>query len=197
VSNFPPDFCPYCGSSLETVDEPTVYRCGSCEDYVFHNPTLGCGVVVVDGERVLLVEDFRESGAWKVPEGRPEIPESPREGAARELEEETGLAVAPEDLVYLFEDAKEVVEGMYTMGVYYGVDRSETRGNLEAGDDATNARFWTQDEFAASEHTFREMPREGETRSTNVDLGVLAERTNAALEGGSTHGGLFADVIND
>ncbi len=195
--NFPPDFCPYCGSELEGLDEPTVYRCAACEEYVFHNPTLGCGVVVVDGEQVLLVEDFRESGAWKVPEGRPEIPESPREGAARELEEETGLSVDPGDLVYLFEDAKEVVEGMHTMGVYYGIARRNTEGAVEAGDDATDARFWSQEEFETSEHGFREMPREGETRSPNIDLSVLSERTNEALSGGSTHGELFADVISD
>jgi ADP-ribose pyrophosphatase YjhB (NUDIX family) len=107
MANFPPDFCPYCGSELESVDEPTVYRCGACDDWVFHNAVLGCGIVVVDGDELLLVEDFRGPGTWKIPEGVPEIPESPREGAARELEEETGLVVDPDDLVYCYDVGKE------------------------------------------------------------------------------------------
>ena len=71
--NQPPEYCPYCGTAVEaadgvdgleetpaeTVETPIVYRCGACEDYVFYNPTPGGSAVVVDGDRVLLVEDFR------------------------------------------------------------------------------------------------------------------------------------------
>lgn len=179
--NYPPEYCPYCGTALDVIEWPTQYRCDSCDRPVFHNAVLGGGAVVVDGDSLLLVEDFREPGTWKVPEGRPEIPESPREGVARELEEETGLAVDPADLVYLYDDAKEVGEDMFMMGVYYAVERDRTTGDLDAGTDAIDARFWTPDEFAASDQRLKDMPNPDERRSWR-DLEAVLDVATRALE---------------
>jgi len=88
--------CPYCGTGLAPVDPPRIFRCSDCGREVYHNAVMGGGIVVVDGDAVLLVEDFRNPGAWTLPEGRPEIPESPRRGVARELAEESGLRPGPE-----------------------------------------------------------------------------------------------------
>lgn len=194
--NFPPRHCPYCGAGLELVEDPTVYRCDSCEDYVFHNSVLGGGVVVVDGESLLLVEDFRGPGTWKIPEGVPEIPESPREGVARELEEETSLSVDPDKLVYLYDVGKEVKENMFRMHIYYAVQRSETDGTVEAGSDATDARFWTPAEFEASDQSLREMPNPDETRSWNMGLGVLRDQATKALQRETAYARLFTSHIN-
>lgn len=191
--NFPPDYCPYCGTELDVVEPPTQYYCDTCDRPVFHNSVLGGGVVVVDGDSVLLIEDFREAGAWKVPEGRPEIPESPREGVARELEEEAGLSVDPDDLVYLYDDAKEVGEDMFMMGIYYAVERSRTTGAVEAGSDATDARFFTPDAFEASTHELRDMPNPDETRSWKMGgLDVLRDLATQALQREQTYADLFA-----
>ncbi|QLG61203.1 NUDIX domain-containing protein [Halorarum salinum] len=156
--NQPPEHCPYCGTAVTGVDTPThavvetptVYRCESCDDYVFYNPTPGGSAAVVDGGRLLLVEDFRSPGEWKLPSGRMALGESPREGVARELEEETGLSVDPDDLAYFYDEAGEPVEGQYMVGIDYAVPRSKTAGTLEAGSDATDARFFTPAEFADS-----------------------------------------------
>ena len=153
--NLPPKHCPYCGTELEGIDEPTVYRCESCDDHVFHNPCPGGGVAVVDGDRVLLIEDFRAEGEWKLPEGRVECGESPREGVARELEEETGLAVDPADLTYFHDSAGEPVPNQYMANVDFAIRRSETTGSIEAGSDATDARFFTPTEFAGSDQRLR------------------------------------------
>lgn len=187
--NYPPEYCPYCGSELDVVEHPKYYWCESCDDWVFHNSVLGGGAVVIDEDRLLLVEDFREEGTWKVPEGRPEIPESPREGVARELEEETGLAVDPADLVYLYDDAKEVGTEMYMMGIYYAVERRKTSGELDAGTDAIDARFWTPQEFAASDEILRPMPNPEETRSWH-DLEALYRVATTALERDSRYANL-------
>lgn len=194
--NFPPSHCPYCGTELELIDGPTVYRCEDCEDYVFHNAVLGAGVVVVDGERLLLVEDFRGPGTWKIPEGVPEIPESPREGAARELEEETGLSVDPDDLVYLYDVGKHVKKDMFRMHIVYAVDRTETTGPLEAGSDATDARFWTPGEFEAADAVLREMPNPEETRSWDMGLDVLRDQATKALQRETTYARLFEPHLN-
>lgn len=56
-------------------------------------PVLAVGVVLLDGDRVLLIQRGRppNAGKWTVPGGGVETGESMREAALRELEEETGL----------------------------------------------------------------------------------------------------------
>jgi 8-oxo-dGTP pyrophosphatase MutT (NUDIX family) len=59
-----------------------------------------CGVVVTDGARVLLGHATR-SPRWDIPKGLAETGEDFAAAAARELVEETGLAVPPRELVEL------------------------------------------------------------------------------------------------
>lgn len=162
--NQPPKYCPYCGTAISPVDVPFVsttvdtsmaYRCETCDDYVFYNPTPGGSAAVIDDDKLLLVEDFRAAGEWKLPSGRIELGETPRAGVARELEEETNLSVAPDDLTYFCDDAGQPVEEMYMVGINYAVSRAKTKGPLEAGSDATAARFFSPDAFEASEFTLR------------------------------------------
>lgn len=180
--NFPLEYCPYCGTELEVVEWPKYFRCESCDDWIFHNSVLGTTVVVVDGDRMLLVEDFRTPGAWKPPQGRPEIPESPREGAARELEEETGLSVDPAALIYFFDIAAEPVEDQYMTGIYYAVDREDTTGVVEAGSDATDAQFWRTDEFADSDRSVKAMPNPNWDPFWYENLELLLDMAQLALE---------------
>jgi 8-oxo-dGTP pyrophosphatase MutT (NUDIX family) len=59
-----------------------------------------CGVIVTDGERVLLGHATR-SPHWDIPKGVSEPGETRSVAAARELLEETGLAIAPDELTDL------------------------------------------------------------------------------------------------
>jgi 8-oxo-dGTP pyrophosphatase MutT (NUDIX family) len=59
-----------------------------------------CGVIVTDGERLLLGHATR-SPRWDIPKGVAEAGESFAVAAARELHEETGLAVSPDEFVAL------------------------------------------------------------------------------------------------
>jgi 8-oxo-dGTP pyrophosphatase MutT (NUDIX family) len=61
---------------------------------------LSCGVLVTDGARLLLGHATR-SPRWDIPKGMAEPGEPSSSAAARELEEETGLIVAPDALVSL------------------------------------------------------------------------------------------------
>ena len=59
-----------------------------------------CGVIVTDGERILLGHATR-SPRWDIPKGVAEEGEDLTAAATRELLEETSLAVAPEELMAL------------------------------------------------------------------------------------------------
>jgi 8-oxo-dGTP pyrophosphatase MutT (NUDIX family) len=59
-----------------------------------------CGVIVTDGQRVLLGHATR-SPRWDIPKGVAEAGENFAEAAVRELREETGLIALPDELVAL------------------------------------------------------------------------------------------------
>ena len=59
-----------------------------------------CGVIVTDGERILLGHATR-SPRWDIPKGVAEAGENFADAAARELREETGLVALPDELVAL------------------------------------------------------------------------------------------------
>ena len=59
-----------------------------------------CGVIVGDGERILLGHATR-SPRWDIPKGEAEPGEDFAAAAARELREETGLSVTPGELTAL------------------------------------------------------------------------------------------------
>ena len=157
-------YCPYCGTALETKVAEGRDRtfCPDCEAFVFQNPVPVGAVVVLDGREVLLVERGvpPDRGAWTVPEGFLEADESAREGAARELEEETGLAVDP--------DALELVRtGFHSKGpddesllsVCFAVERAETRGTVRAGSEPSAARFQDPDAVVAGDDETRSVDR--------------------------------------
>ena len=59
-----------------------------------------CGVIVTDGQRILLGHATR-SPRWDIPKGVAEPDENFTDAAARELREETGLVVSASELVEL------------------------------------------------------------------------------------------------
>ena len=170
MSNFPPEYCPYCGDRLDPVDPPTAFHCSTCEAPVFHNPTPSARVLVLDRQRsgdgpsagsetrvrdpaevrfLLVQQGTGPVGKWLTPGWKVEIGNAPAEHAAIELREETNLRVDPDDLVLFETGTAEVPPGHHIVDVYFTVERARTSGSLEAGDDARDARFFTMDSFEA------------------------------------------------
>jgi 8-oxo-dGTP diphosphatase len=58
-------------------------------------PLVGVGAVIIDGERVLLVQRAHEplKGEWSLPGGAVDVGETLHEAVRREIREETGLEV--------------------------------------------------------------------------------------------------------
>jgi ADP-ribose pyrophosphatase YjhB (NUDIX family) len=108
-------------------------------------PLVGVGVVVIDDDRILLVQRAGDPGRglWAVPGGKVRFGESLRDAARREVEEETGLDVDIGDVVWV----GEVVEGEYHI-VLVDFAGSVRSGDLAAGDDADDVRWVSLDEAA-------------------------------------------------
>ncbi|MFB6071374.1 MAG: NUDIX domain-containing protein [Halobacterium sp.] len=135
-----PEFCPRCGGALGDRELEGRRRkwCPDCERPVYRNAAPCAGVTVVDGDRVLLVERGADPGRgeWSTPAGHLEVDEEPRDGAARELREETGLRVDPADLVLLEATQLEPYGDKHVVSVGYAADAADASGTPEAGSDA-------------------------------------------------------------
>jgi len=138
--------CPLCGSDLvqASVEGRQRLRCSGCRFVLFENPAGAAAGVVLDAEgRVLLVQraldPFR--GDWALPAGYQEIDEEPRRCCEREVREETGLEVEVlelHDVVFVPENLRKPANLAVFLCRVIG-------GELAAGDDALDARFFPLD----------------------------------------------------
>lgn len=134
-------FCAHCGQGMQTVmfqGKPR-RRCPSCGYIHFAEPKIAVGAMVVDEGRLLLIRRavVPEKGKWSLPAGYLDLGETPREGAAREVAEETGLRVCVRELVDAYHNPPG--HGAAVVLVYRAV---VTGGTLRASDDASAAGFF-------------------------------------------------------
>ncbi len=148
----PPQFCPYCGTALSPVDPPGIHHCGNCDEPVFYSPDPCARLAVLDDDSLLLVKvDIPDRELWGTPGGMVESDEDPDEAAARELEEETTLAVDPTDLV-LFDTRTFAKFGTFQKTyICFAVDASAVSGTPQADHEVAAAQFFTLEEFDASD----------------------------------------------
>lgn len=143
------NFCPLCGSELvgRHIEHKTRMVCPSCEFVHYRNPVPASGIILVEEGKVLLVKrkfDPRE-GMWTLPAGFVEADEDAAACAVREMKEETNLDVEIVRLfnVYsAFDDPRTAV----VLVLYLG---RKTGGELECGDDASDARFFRLNDLPA------------------------------------------------
>ena len=120
-------------------------------------PVLAVSAVIVDAKSsVLLVLRGHEpaEGLWSLPGGSVESGESMEEAVVREVREETGLEVSVGAKVWCA--TLDLAPGRpYEIHTFLARARS---GDLDPGDDAADARFFSEREFADLQTT----PRLGE-----------------------------------
>lgn len=137
-------FCPRCGQPLVEQDAFGRLRpvCAACGFVHFRDPKVAAAVLLIDGNRVLLIRRAVDPGRglWALPAGFVEVDELPDEAAAREALEETGLRVAIGDLLRIRRITNPNKPGLLL--TYRGqlID-----GNLQANDDVSEARWFSAD----------------------------------------------------
>ena len=144
ISN--PKFCPQCGTALEMREDGERNRpvCPACGFVYYLNPIVAAGALIEQGERVALVQRGVEpgSGLWGLPAGYVEADESAEEAAVRETWEEAHLQIEVEGLLDAFSFGSDVDRGVLLV---YGAN--VVSGQLQAGDDATDARWFGPNEL--------------------------------------------------
>ncbi len=135
-------------------------------------PHVAVGVVLLEGDGVLLIQRARNPGAgrWTVPGGGVDVGENLHAAALRELREETGLEATLGPIVEVCERivADEAGKTLYH-NVIIDFLGTAPNGQLRAGDDACDARWVPIDELSNYE--------------TTDGLGPVIERARALREG--------------
>lgn len=142
---FPPvKFCQGCGSALQPgLDHEGKPRliCPSCGRVHYKNPIPAVAILVQNeaGEILLVKRKLPpQAGKWALPSGYMEIGLSPEENAIAELKEETGLDGVIGHFIDWYYGYSPIYERVLSLGFRLRV----TGGELRAGDDAADARFF-------------------------------------------------------
>jgi 8-oxo-dGTP diphosphatase len=162
-----PEFCHQCGAELTEREVHGRGRpyCTACDRSFYRNAVPSAGVFVRDGDRVLLMQqaerdsEWATGGKWTLPGGHPEYDESPRDGAVRELAEETGLYADPGDLT-LLAAPHSTHRGYHYYMLTYLLAYEDAEGELDPGEEASGLRFWTPAEMHKESEVTREIDRQ-------------------------------------
>jgi 8-oxo-dGTP diphosphatase len=140
-------YCSRCRTELEHGYERV--QCPSCGFVAHSNSETTVGALVLDADdRLLLVRRARDpyGGTWDVPGGFLDEAEHPLDGLRRELHEETGLEVEPDEFVGVWLDRYgQGEDAATTLNLYWTAHA--TGGEAVAGDDAAEVRWFSRDQL--------------------------------------------------
>jgi len=134
-------------------------------------PLIGVGAVIVDDGRALLVRRATEplKGEWSVPGGMLELGEKLHDGVRREALEETGVEVAPGEVLDVFDSIFADAQGR-TQYHYVLIDYlcQPISGEAVAGSDVSDVRWVSAADLSAMglRESIEQVVRKGISRAT-------------------------------
>ena len=110
-------FCPLCGERLDATDPPA---CPKGHFVHYDNPPTTVQAWIEREGTYLILKRNEEpfAGEWDLPGGFVEMGESPADAVVREVAEETGLTVAPTEIIGAFTSAYGDT-GRHTVDIAY------------------------------------------------------------------------------
>ncbi len=155
-------YCPQCAHELSRkylFGRERQY-CPDCGYIYFRDPKLAAGALIVHENKVLLIRRgvVPRIGYWALPSGFVEYDEQPRPALRREVAEETGLQVEIGRVVDVF-----ALSDKRKQGVFLLFEATLVGGELQAGDDVSQARWFAREEIPWAELAFPQMRRWLET----------------------------------
>jgi ADP-ribose pyrophosphatase YjhB (NUDIX family) len=138
-------YCQRCAAKLTLTQDhegKTRAVCSHCGFILYRNPIPAVACLVLnDAQELLLVKRKFEpaAGCWALSSGYMEIDQSPEENALAELYEETGLKGRIIRFVNWYFGFSPIYYRVLSLCFRIEI----TGGNLQAGDDAEEARFFT------------------------------------------------------
>ena len=117
------------------------------------NPALAVDVVVVDGNKILLVKRRRRphQGKWALPGGFVEYGETVEAAAKREIQEETGIVIDLSEILGVYSDPERDPRGHTVSVVFVG---EKVGGQLQGGDDAADAKWYDMNNLREEQLAF-------------------------------------------
>ncbi|MCK5051969.1 MAG: NUDIX domain-containing protein [Candidatus Cloacimonetes bacterium] len=143
------NFCLKCGNKMELKsDREGKMRpeCTNCKWTYYKNPIPASACVIInDNKEIVIIKRKYEpnAGGWALPSGYVEIDQNPADCAIDEMKEETGLD--GEVIIQLGYDTE--FSPIYEKVISFGFLMKVTGGELQAGDDAVEARYVSFDEL--------------------------------------------------
>ncbi|OPY12870.1 MAG: Bifunctional NMN adenylyltransferase/Nudix hydrolase [Syntrophus sp. PtaB.Bin001] len=113
-------------------------------------PRVGVGVIVIKDDKILLVKRGTDpnKGLWAIPGGSLELGETLKEGAEREIREETGIVVDVKRPAYAFDYFEKDQKGKIRFHfVIVDMWADYVRGELKAADDAIEVRWLSREDL--------------------------------------------------
>ena len=137
------NFCLRCGAEMEFIrdtENKLRKRCLNCGWTYYRNPVPAVACVVLNEKNeILIIKRLIEpkAGVWALPSGYIEINQSPEEAAVDEMLEETGLEGRVQKFLGFYDGTSPFYEKVLSLGFLLEI----TGGNLQARDDAAEAKF--------------------------------------------------------
>lgn len=96
-------FCPSCAATDFTFPENRRFLCNACGFTYYHNIAAAVAIVFTFEDKILFaVRNIDpDKGKWDLPGGFIDPNETAEVAACREIEEELGIAIRPQDLKYV------------------------------------------------------------------------------------------------
>jgi 8-oxo-dGTP diphosphatase len=140
-------YCPFCKGRLDykSTRGLKLKHCTKCDRIFYDNPATGVAILVEKDRKILFVKRnvMPKKNRWALPGGFIEQGETIEKAALRELKEECNMEGRNVKILSIFAEQTAIFGTVIAVGVFM----TSAAGNVRAGDDAKEAKFFSIDKM--------------------------------------------------